>query len=88
MQRAFVRNSRFPADGEKGLVSIKRKCLKVLFMLMMAVASFGSPMNHKEIEDLMRVMNETRVELSIPDPDPNGESALKKYSKSSDPPLP
>jgi len=35
-------------------------------MLMMACASFGGPMNPKEIEDLMHTMNETRIEFTIP----------------------
>jgi len=42
-------------------------------MLMMAVASFGSPMNPKEIEDLMHTMNETRIEFTIPDENHKGE---------------
>jgi len=54
-------------------VSMKRKWLKVLAILMMAVASFGSPMNPKEIEDLMHIMNETRIEFTIPDEDDKGE---------------
>jgi hypothetical protein len=45
---------------------MKRKWLKVLMMLMMACASFGGPMNPKEIEDLMHTMNETRIEFTIP----------------------
>jgi hypothetical protein len=52
---------------------MKRKWLKVLMMLMMAVASFGSPMNPKEIEDLMHIMNETRIEFTIPDENHKGE---------------
>ncbi len=42
-------------------------------MLMIAGASFGSPMNPKEIEDLMHIMNETRIEFSIPDENHKGE---------------
>lgn len=53
-------------------MSIKRKWLKVLAMVMMAVASFGAPMNPKEIEDLMHIMNETRIEFTIPDEDYKG----------------
>lgn len=52
---------------------MKRKWLKVLAMLMMAVASLGGPMNPKEIEDLMHIMNETRVEFTIPDEDYKGD---------------
>lgn len=52
---------------------MKRKGLKVLMMLMMTFASFGSPMNPKEIEDLMHTMNETRIEFTIPDENHTGE---------------
>jgi hypothetical protein len=52
---------------------MKRKWLKVLMMLMMAVASFGGPMNPKEVEDLMHIMNETRIEFTIPDENHKGE---------------
>jgi hypothetical protein len=52
---------------------MKRKWLKVLMLAMMAGASFGSPMNPKEIEDLMHVMNQTRIEFTVPDEDDNGE---------------
>jgi hypothetical protein len=45
-------------------------------MLMMAGASFGAPMNPKEIEDLMHVMNETRIEFTIPDENHKGEGGL------------
>ena len=52
---------------------MKSKWLKVLMMLMMAFASFGGPMNPKEIEDLMHIMNETRIEFTIPDEDYKGD---------------
>ena len=42
-------------------------------LAMMAGASFGSPMNPKEIEELMYVMNQTRIEFTVPDDDDNGE---------------
>lgn len=45
-------------------MSIKRKCLRLVFLVMLATASFASPMNPKEVEDLLQIMNETRVELS------------------------
>ncbi|MGB8477025.1 MAG: hypothetical protein WCE61_23345 [Candidatus Acidiferrum sp.] len=54
---------------------MKRKWLKALVMVMMAVGSFGAPMNPKEIEDLMHIMNETRIEFTIPDEDYKGEGA-------------
>ncbi len=45
---------------------MKRKWLRALFVLLMLGASFGGPMNPKEIEDLMYVMNETRIEIHDP----------------------
>ena len=52
---------------------MKRKWLKALMLMMMAGVSFGGPMNPKEIEDLMYVMNQTRIEFTVPDEDDNGE---------------
>ena len=52
---------------------MKRKWLKALMMLMMSIASFGAPMNLKEIADLMHTMNETRIEFTIPDENHKGE---------------
>ena len=52
---------------------MKRKWLKVLMLAMMAGASFGSPMNLQEIEDLMRIMNQTRIEFTVHDEDDIGE---------------
>ena len=55
---------------------MKRKWLKVLILLMMAGASFGNPtnpMNPKEIEELMSIMNQTRIEFILPDEDDTGD---------------
>jgi hypothetical protein len=52
---------------------MKRKWLKALMLGMLACASFGAPMNPKEIEDLMYIMNETRIEFTIPDEEHKGE---------------
>ena len=55
-------------------MSFKRKWLKALFLVMMALSAFGgAPMNPKEIEDLLHVMNETKVEFTIPDDSHKGE---------------
>ena len=54
-------------------MSTKRKGLKVLMMLMMAGASFSAPMNPKGIEDLMHIMNQTRIEFTIPGEDHKGD---------------
>lgn len=52
---------------------MKRKWLKVLMLAMMAGASFGGPMNPKEIEDLLYIMNQTKVEWTVPDEDDKGD---------------
>ena len=52
---------------------MKRRWLKVIMLAMMASASIGSAMNPKEIEDLMYVMNRTRIEFTVPDEDDSGE---------------
>ena len=55
-------------------MSWKHRWLRVVFLLMMAGASFGgSWMNPKEIEDLLHTMNETKVEFSIPDESDKGD---------------
>ena len=55
-------------------MSIKRTWLRILFLGMMAMASFGGAwMNPKEIEDLLHVMNETKVEYMIPDESDQGD---------------
>lgn len=54
-------------------MSLKRKWLRALFLLMLAGASFGGPMNPKDIEDLLHIMNETKVEFTIPDEGDKGD---------------
>jgi hypothetical protein len=51
---------------------MKRKWLKALLVLMMAGSSFIGPMNPREIEELMYIMNETRIEFTIPNADDKG----------------
>jgi hypothetical protein len=52
---------------------MRRKWLKVLVLAMMAGVSFGSAMNPKEIEDLLYIMNQARIEFTVPDEDDSGE---------------
>lgn len=52
---------------------MKRNWLKVLMLAMMAGASFGSATNPREIEDLMYIMNQTRIEWTVPDEEDNGD---------------
>lgn len=54
-------------------MSIKRKWLKALLLLMIAGSSFFGPMNPQEIEELLHIMNETKVEFTIPDESQKGE---------------
>ena len=44
-------------------------------LVAMAFASFRSAMNPKEIEDLMYIMNQTRIELTVPDEDDEGDGS-------------
>jgi len=54
-------------------MSMKRKWLRAVFLVMLAAASFGGPMNPKDIENLLHIMNETKVEFTIPDESDNGD---------------
>ena len=63
-------------------MSIKRRWLRAIFLAMLAVASFGSLMNPKEIEDLLHIMKETKVEFTIPDEDNHGEDGPDGYRAS------
>jgi hypothetical protein len=55
-------------------MSMKRKWLRAVMVLMMGAASFvGARMNPKEIEDILHIMNETKVEFTIPDESNKGD---------------
>jgi hypothetical protein len=54
-------------------MSLKRKWLKALLMLMIAGAAAFGPVNPQEIEDLMRIMNQTRIEFTLADETPKGD---------------
>lgn len=60
---------------------MKRKWLKLLMLAMMAGASFGSPMNPREIEDLMYIMNQTRIEFTVPAEDDKGDGGKERGLK-------
>jgi hypothetical protein len=52
----------------EGGVSLMDKLRRVLLWSTLAMGSlFGGPMNPKEIEDLMRIMNQTKIEVTITD---------------------
>jgi len=52
---------------------MKRTWPTVRMLLMMAAASFGSPMNPTAIAELMHIMNQTRIEFTLPDEDDKGD---------------
>jgi hypothetical protein len=53
-------------------MAIKRKWLKVLVLVMLGSAALTGAVNPKEIEDILHIMNETKVEFSIPDDSDKG----------------
>jgi hypothetical protein len=62
-----------PRGWPEEYMSLKRRWLSALFLLMLAGASFGGAMNPKEIEDLLHVMNETEIEFTIHDESNKGD---------------
>jgi hypothetical protein len=67
-------------------MSVKRKWLRALFLLMLAGVSFGGPMNPKDIEDLLHIMNETKVEFTVPDESDKGDGNRRLIEIGPDPP--
>jgi hypothetical protein len=55
------------------LVPIKRKWLKVLVLAMMGMASGFAPVNPKELAEMMHLLNERKIEFSIPDDSDRGD---------------
>jgi hypothetical protein len=60
-------------------VRIKRKWLKVFVLLMMAVASGVSAVNPKEISEMIHIMNEQKIEFSIPDDRDDGDGNPNRW---------
>ena len=54
-------------------MAIKRKWLKVFALAMMGMASGFGPVNPQEIAEAMRIMNEPKIEFSIPDDSDGGD---------------
>jgi hypothetical protein len=52
---------------------IRRKWLRLVLLFLMVGASFGSPMNPQELEEQLHIMNEVKVEFTIPDKDRNSD---------------
>ncbi|HLW81256.1 MAG TPA: hypothetical protein VKS20_04365 [Candidatus Acidoferrales bacterium] len=59
-------------------MSMKRKWLSAIFLMMLGCASlFG--VDPKDIEETLRVMNMTNIEFSIPTEDNNGDGGPDGY---------
>ena len=59
-------------------MSVKRKWLKAIFLVMLTGAAYFG-VNPKEIEYLLHIMNETKVEFTIPDKDNSGDGGPEGY---------
>jgi hypothetical protein len=59
-------------------MSMRRKWLTAIFLVMLAGACFFG-VNPKDIEDLLHIMNDTKVEFTIPDEDDNGDNGPDGY---------
>jgi hypothetical protein len=58
---------------------MKRKWLKVLALLMMGVASGFGAVNPKEISEMIHIMNEQKIEFSIPDDSDGGDGDPNRW---------
>jgi hypothetical protein len=54
-------------------MSLKGKLAKAILLVALISVPFGTPMTHKEIEDIQRAMNQQQVEIVIPQRDDNGD---------------
>ena len=48
-------------------------------MMLAGACLFGGIVNPKEIEDLLHIMNETKIEFTIPDEGDSGDSGPDSY---------
>ena len=65
-------------------MSIKRKWLKVFVLLMMGVASGVGAVNPKEIGEMIHIMNEQKIEFSIPDDSDDGDGDWDRWWSETD----
>jgi hypothetical protein len=73
-----------PRRRPEDYMSIKRKWLKLLVLMMMGTASAFSPVNPQELWEIMHIMNETKVEFSIPDDSDDGDDDREKLWRNID----
>ena len=68
-------------------VSWKGKLRKLLLLAMLGMGGvMGATMNPKEIEDLMRIMNQTQVEVVVKQDSDDGDCKLDLDGPSDKPP--
>jgi hypothetical protein len=60
-------------------MSIRRKWLRAIFLMMLAGSCFFGAISPKDIENTLNVMNETKVEFSLPDESDSGEDGPDGY---------
>ena len=67
-------------------MSMKRKWLKAIFLMLLAFSMGQGPINPKQIEDLFHIMNETKVEFTIPDEGDSGDGSPSLFEFGTDQP--
>jgi hypothetical protein len=78
---ALARICPVPRQWPEDFVSMKRKWLKVFALLMMAMASGVGAVNPKEISEMIHIMNEQKIEFSIPDDSDDGDGDPNRWWK-------
>ncbi|MFZ3245597.1 MAG: hypothetical protein WA185_11025 [Candidatus Acidiferrales bacterium] len=58
---------------------MKRKWLRILFLIMLAGVTCFGVVNPKDIEETLQIMNETKVEFTIPDECDKGDGGPDGY---------
>ena len=78
---ALVRTCFAPRRWPEDFVQIKRKWLKVFVLLMMEMASGFGAVNPKEISEMIHIMNEQKIEFSIPDDSDDNDGDPNRLQK-------
>jgi len=62
-------------------MSVRRKWLRAIFMVMLAGACFLGAISPKDIENTLNVMNETKIEFSLRDENDSGDDGPEGYAR-------
>ena len=60
-------------------MSMRRRWLRAILLMMLASATFFGAINPKDIENVLNLMNLTSVEFSLPDKNDNGDDGPSGY---------